>query len=143
MKAIIFSLLAVVMLAGCSNFGKKVKSGNIVVYYKTGIDESQAKKAADLFNLAVQQTNPNATGEKAFQLSKPSDTVLLKMSVDKSKMDKIGEGSYYAIITLVSDSVFNGAPVNLSLTDNRFNPIRSFAFKKQEKQAEGYGEKVR
>ena len=132
MKPIILSLLIAVSLAACTNYGKKVKTGNIEVYYKDGVTQEQAKKISSLFNEAVQSTNPGSKNRKSFQVSKPSDSVLLKMVVDKSKLDQVGDETFYAISQMVSDSVFNGRPVNLMLTDDHFKPIRTLAFKKAE-----------
>src|SRR5258705_7516097 len=132
MKPIILSLLVAVSLAACTNYGKKVKTGSIEVYYKDGVTEEQAKKISALFNEAVQKTNSGSSNRKSFQVSKPSDSVLLKMVVDKSKLDQVGDEVFYAISGMVSDSVFNGGPGNLMLTDNHFKPIRTLAFKKAE-----------
>ncbi len=82
MKPIILSLLVAVSLAACTNYGKKVKTGSIEVYYKDGVTEEQAKKISALFNEAVQKTNSGSSNRKSFQVSKPSDSVLLKMVVD-------------------------------------------------------------
>jgi hypothetical protein len=56
------------------------------------------------------------------------------MVVDKSKLDQVGDETFYAISGLVSDSVFNGGPVNLILTDDHFKTIRTLAFKKAVKE---------
>ncbi|HEY6064254.1 MAG TPA: hypothetical protein VIV35_11630 [Chitinophagaceae bacterium] len=134
MKSIILSLLVAVALTSCTNYGKKVKTGEVEVYYKDGVSEEQAKKISSLFNAALQSTNPGSTSRKSFQVTKPSDSVLLKMVVDKSKLDKVGDETFYAISGLVSDSVFNGGPVNLILTDDHFKTIRTLAFKKAVKE---------
>jgi hypothetical protein len=42
---------------------------------------------------------------------------------------------------LFSDSLFDGKPVNMVLTDNSFKPIRTLAYKKTEA-GNNYGEKV-
>ena len=130
MKPFILSLLVAVSLAACTNYGKKVKTGDVEVYYKDGVTEEQAKKISALFNEAVQKTNPGSTGRKSFQVTKPSDSVLLKMVVNKSKLEMVEDGTFYAISGLVSDSVFNGGPVNLMLTDDHFKTLRTLAFKK-------------
>ena len=132
MKPIILSLLIAISLAACTNYGKKVKTGSIEVYYKDGVTEQQAKKISVLFDEAVQKTNAGSKSRKSFQVSRHSDTVLLKMVVDKSKLDQVGDETFYAISGLVSDSVFNGGPVNIMLTNDHFKPIRTLAFKKAE-----------
>ena len=132
MKSVILSLFLAVSLLACTNYGKKVKTGDVEVFYKDGVTEEQAKKISVLFNEAVQRTNPGSSGRKSFQATKPSDSVLLKMVVDKSKLDMVNDETFYAIAGLVSDSVFNGGPVNLMLTDDHFKALRTLAFKKTE-----------
>lgn len=127
MKSIIFSLLVAVSLAACTNYGKKVKSGSIEVFYKNGVSEEQAKKTADLF-----ESGTKGSARKSFQLTKPGDTVLMKMVVDKKKLEKASDDVLYALSEIVSDSIFNGVPVNLILTDDSFKPIRTLVFKKAE-----------
>jgi hypothetical protein len=135
MKPLFLSLVLAIALTSCTNYGKKVKSGNIEVYYKDGITEDQAKKTADLFYKAIQSSNPGSDGRKSFQLTKPTDTVLLKMVVDEDKLKLMTDNeSFYAIQGLVSDSIFNGNPVNLTLTDNTFKGLRTLAFKPQPKE---------
>ncbi|HEX4877254.1 MAG TPA: lipoprotein [Chitinophagaceae bacterium] len=132
MKKILLPFLALLLLAACSNYGKKVKSGSIEVYYKEGVTETEAQKTADMFDRLIKETNPSSTQRKSFQLSKPSDTVLLKMVVDKDKMGQVGDESFYAIATMVSDSIYSGKPVNLELTNDQFKAIKTFTFKKAE-----------
>ena len=132
MKKIMLPFLALLLLAACSNYGKKVKSGSVEIYYKEGISEPEAQKTADMFDRLVKQSDPSATQRKSFQLTKPSDTVMLKMVVDKDKMGNVGDESFYAIAYMVSDSIFNGKPVNMVLTDNKFKAVRTLTYKLQE-----------
>lgn len=135
MRLLILSLL-LAGLSSCTNYGKKVKTGDVEVYYKDGVTEEQAKKISALFNEAIQKTNPGSTSRKSFQVTKPSDSVLLKMVVDKSKLDNVGDETFYAISGVVSDSVFNGGPVNIMLTDDHFKEIRTLAFKEARKEVD-------
>jgi hypothetical protein len=130
MKKFILPLLAVFMLAACTNYGKKIKIGTVEIYYKEGINKEDAEKTADLFDRAIKASDPNSTQRKSFQLTKPSDTVSLKMVIDKDKLGQVDDESFYAISVLVSDSIFSGKPVNLTLTDDKFKPIRTLTFKK-------------
>ncbi|MBL7746670.1 MAG: hypothetical protein JNM19_04540, partial [Chitinophagaceae bacterium] len=132
MKSLIIAVAAVLSLSACSNYGKKVKSGSIEVYYKDGVGEEEAKKTADLFDRAVRDANAESSGRKSFQLTKVNDTVQLKMVADKEKLAKIdGDASLYAILYLVSDSIFSGAPVNLVLTDKKFEGFKTMAYIKK------------
>lgn len=127
-KYILFLLLP--LLAACSNYGPKVNSSNIEVYYKEGISKEQAEKTAGLFDRLLKASNPNDNGKKSFQLQKSGDTILLKMVADASKLKAVGDDAFYAITTMVSDSVFSGAVVNLTLTDNTFKGFKEYAFRK-------------
>ncbi len=124
-------LLSLALLA-CTDYGKKVSSTNIEVYYKEGISKEQAEKTARLFDEALNSSNPGDEAKKSFQLMKTGDTVLLKMVADKSKLAAVGDESFYAITVLISDSVFAGGPVNLTLTDDTFKGFKHFAFQKKE-----------
>lgn len=127
-KYILFLLLP--FLAACSNYGPKVTSSNIEVYYKEGISKEQAEKTAGLFDRLLKGSNPNDNGKKSFQLQKTGDTILLKMVADATKLKDVGDDAFYAITTVVSDSVFAGAVVNLTLTDNTFKGFKDYAFRK-------------
>lgn len=113
------------------------------MYYKDGIKEEQAKKTADLFDMAIKSANPESSGRKSFQLTKTTDTVQLKMVADKDKLAKIdNDASLYAILYLVSDSVFSGGPVNLVLTDDSFKGFQTITYKKSAAPEEELSEKA-
>lgn len=142
LKPLFLALVALLSLASCTNYGKKAKSGNVEVYYKDGVEKADAQKLADLFYEAVKAADPSNKDKKSFQLTKPGDTVLLKMVVDKEKYAKLENNeSLYAILYMVSDSVFNGKPVNLLLTNNRFNTFETLAYKVKTVSEEDYGTK--
>lgn len=141
MRSLTFFLLAAICLAACTNYGKKAKSGDIEVYYKDGIEKADAEKMAKLFDMAVQRSGPSS-GRKSFQLSKAGDTVTLKMVADKEALAKLNDDEMlYSIINLVADSVFNGRPVNLVLTNNKFKGFRTVTYVKKESPEEKYGTK--
>lgn len=122
-------LAALIFFSSCTNYGKKAKSGNIEVYYKEGATKEQAQKTADLFLEALQSADPNDKATKSFQLTKPGDTLLLKMVVgDKARMNAAGDDAFYAMVGLISDSVYNGKPVNISFTDNKFKAFRTLTY---------------
>lgn len=131
MKKYLFFLLAPWMVA-CSDYGSKATADNIEVYYKEGISKEQAEKTARLFDQLLNESNPADKAKKSFQLQKTGDTVLLKMVADKAKLSGVGDDSFYAIATLVSDSVFAGAVVNLTLTDNTFKGFKEYAYRKEQ-----------
>lgn len=126
MKKLLLLLAPLFLLTACSKYGKKVKEGSVEIYYKSDITKEQAKRTAELFDRAIRQADPTSTNRKSFQLSRPMDYVHLKMVVDKDKLNPADSSSFIAIQYLVSDSVFNGTPVLLFLTDDKFNAFKSF-----------------
>ncbi len=146
MKPIIIFLLTVFSLTACTNYGKKVKSSNIEVYYKEGISESQAQKTADyIYSI---DTNPETKdNKKSFQLMNMGDTIECKMVVNEEKYKDINIVSFELIASGISEAAFDGKPVNLVLSTNKFKPLQTVYFKKEEKeeQKEGltkYGERI-
>lgn len=143
MKSLIFSFLAVLVLAGCSNYGDKVSKDYLEVYYKDGITKDEAQKTAN-FLFELDKSN-NSKTTKSFQLTGKGDTVLCKMVVNKEKLDNMPpDESFIMISNLLSDSVFNGRPVNFDLTDNKFVSTRTVYYKKTNygNTANSYGEKI-
>jgi hypothetical protein len=138
MKKNLLLLLAPFLFA-CSNYGSKATVDNIEVYYKEGISKEQAEKTARLFDEMLNASNPDDKAQKSFQLQKAGDTILLKMVADKAKLSTVSDDAFYAITTVVSDSVFAGAVVNLTLTDNTFKGFKEYAYRKV--QANSWGEK--
>lgn len=133
-------LLALLVLAACTNYGKKVKNGDIEVFYKEGIDQSQAQKTADFLASQIKESGAKSTGRKSFQLSKPGDTVLLKMVADKEKALQMGDDVFYLIAQQISENAFNGAPVNMQLTNSTLNPFKTLTYKKPESTENTAGE---
>ncbi|HWR33756.1 MAG TPA: hypothetical protein VN451_09525 [Chitinophagaceae bacterium] len=140
MKLYIFLLLLSVSVAACTNYGKKVKKGNIEVYYKDGISKGEAEKTADILYNSVKGT-AGAEGRKSMQLKKGNgDTILFRMVVDKEKLSLATDENFLAIAIVLSDSVFAGNPVNVDLTGNSFKTIRSIAFARNK--MPDFGEKI-
>ena len=122
-------LTSVLIIAGCTNYGKKATHGHIEFYYKDGISAEQAQRAADLF-YSIDSAGNNSKTEKSVQLIKVNDTVCFRMVVDEKKAKEMSDDIFNAIGSIFSDSVFNHAPVKLELTDNTFNTIRIVKYQK-------------
>lgn len=117
-----------IIFYSCSNFGKKVKSGHVEVYYKDGISKEDAQKTADLI-LGIDQASNNPPNQKSMQLVKVRDTITFRMVIDKEKLASVEDYPFYVIGVMLSDSLFNHAPVNVDLTDNLFKTIKTLHFK--------------
>lgn len=133
--------LLLLALTACSNYGKKVSYGSIEVYYKDGVSKAEADAMARLLQGVLDRNNPEAKQQKSFQLTRPNDTVLLKMVVDKDRLATISDAAFQAIMVMVSDSVFGGKPVNMELTDNKFAALKHYVFI-QTNPGAGFGEMV-
>lgn len=129
-KKFFYSLLLAVVLASCTNYGKKTKSGPVEVYYKDGIEEKEAQATADFLAMIDKTQNGNTTEKKSFQLCKKDGEVCLRMVAIKEKLAGISDTAFLAISNMVSEEVFKGNPVNIELTNNKFETFKSFPYKK-------------
>jgi hypothetical protein len=144
MNKLILSIVSVLLLAACTNYGKKVKDGNIEVYYKEGITVQEAEKTAQVLSQADKEAG-NAPTRKSFQLVRSGDTVVLRMVVDKEKAKDMSDDNFSPIALIISENVFNRKPVKMELTDNKFKTTRKIAYKKttiEDMNIEAFGEKV-
>jgi hypothetical protein len=122
------------LFSSCTDYGKKATKGIVEVYYKDGITENEAQKTAVL--LASIDSTRNSTSKepsketKSMQLVKIADTVCYRMVTSKEKLAGIDDFAFEAIGNILSDSVFNGKPVNVELTDNMFNTFKKIPYKK-------------
>ncbi|MEO5944036.1 MAG: hypothetical protein ABIP30_06660 [Ferruginibacter sp.] len=129
-KVKLFLFLSIIIsISSCDDYGKKVKSGHIETFYKDGITEAQAQRTATLlYNMDINAGN-EAT-EKSFQLGKKNDTVYLKMVVASPNSTDVNDFNFMAVGDYISDSAFNGAPVNMDLSDKYFKTLRIIPYKK-------------
>jgi hypothetical protein len=129
MRSLLCVLSLGVFLVSCTNYGNKVKSGHIETFYTYGITQAQAQRAADLlYRMDINAGNlPN---EKSFQLNKKNDTVYLKMVVADPNSTVVNDFNFMAIGDFISDSAFNGAPVNMDLSDKSFKTLRIIYYKR-------------
>ena len=127
---IVLPLLLAAGLVACTNYGKKVSHGHLEVFYKDGVSEEQAQKTADLLYEADVAAGNNTSVKKSIQLVKDNDGFCFRMVVDKEKMEKLPDDGFFAIGSVLSDSIFNNSPVKVDLTDNHFKTIRTVPFKK-------------
>jgi hypothetical protein len=128
MKNLFFVLASAIVfvLASCTNYGKKIKINDTLEIYLKGdsVNENDARK---LGNYLARLSGPSKS-EKSLQLSKDSGKYVVRMVVDEKKIkaDSTFEESFVALKTLIETQVFNNQPVKLTLTDNRFNDLKSY-----------------
>jgi hypothetical protein len=124
-------LIAITLVFGsCTNHGKKTSKGHIDVYYKDGINETEAGKTADFLYSIDVAVNNNTSVKKSMQLLKEKDTILFRMVVDQAKVGRVGDESFHMLGQLISDSVFAGQPVKVDLTDDHFKTVKALPYQK-------------
>ena len=136
MKKIIYSLVlafgTILLLQGCSDYGKKVSHGYLEVFYKEGITKEQAQRTVD-YLYPIWMDEGDKTRKKSIQLTKSGDSINFRMVTDLDRLAKIeGDDLFHNMCQNLSDSIFNGAPVNLDLTDTKFKTVRRVPFQKIE-----------
>lgn len=119
---LIFSLV----LSGCNDYGKKLVSGSLEIYYKDGITEEQAQKTA---NYIAGSRGDNAQ-KASMQLCKINGVVCFRMVYDKEIAKTVADEVFYQLGNTISDDIFNGAPVNIELTGDAFETFKTFPYKK-------------
>ncbi len=139
MKQVIYLLLAAFTLGACTNYGKKVKDHHIEVYYKDGISKEEAEKTAKLLYEADQAVG-NKADQKSVQLTRNGDTINFRMVTVAEKLKGMEDDVFVTMGNVISEKIFNGKPVNVDLTNNKFATIRTIHFIKENTE-EKYGTK--
>ncbi len=121
-------IITTITITSCSNYGDKVSKDFVEIYYKDNISKEQAEKTLEILYPSWNQSGT----KKSVQLVKKADTVYFRMVIDEEKAKGIADETYLLLGTGLSMSVFNNAPVNVELTDNRFNTLRTLHFEKIE-----------
>ena len=134
MKQIKFLLpaFAFLLFTSCNNYGDKVTKGHVDVYYKKGIAKEAAMHTAQVLFEIDSSFNNNISETKSFQLVNNNDTVTFKMVVSEENAFSLPDDSFLAISNLISENVFESKPVNIELTDNKFNNLRKLSFQKMD-----------
>lgn len=140
MKKILFVLAAAFLLLSCTNYGDKLSKDFMEVYFKDGVSKEEAQKALDYF-LPRWKESKGETAKKSIQLSRKGDTVNFRMVSNMKVMEKMPEDIFYTMGNELSEDLFAGQPVNVTLTDEYFKPVRSYSFRKMEARL-NYGEKI-
>ena len=133
MKKLVFSLILATSLMSCTNYGKKVTSGNVEVYYKDGISEKEAKQTADLLYEGLKASGGDLTDKKSGQLTRGmKDTIIYRMVVNKEKLKLVKDVVFNRMGNALSSMVFQDMPVNVELTDDKFETFKTIYYAKME-----------
>jgi len=129
MRKILLLLLPVALfLTSCdlfNNYGKKVTIGKNEVYYKgDGVTEADAKKLGDYLKTAAYF---NDSAAKSVQLTKQNNDYVVRLVVDKDKLDlndKSVMNDYWIMQSLISENAFNNAKTKIILADTKLKDIQ-------------------
>jgi hypothetical protein len=126
MRKIFFVLLPLVyLLTSCDDYGKKVSIGKNEVYYKgDGATETDAKKLGDFLKKA-DYFNDSAT--KSVQLTKQNDAYVVRLVVDKDKIDlndQTQKNLFWIMQSEISEGAFGGAKTKIILADEKLKDIQ-------------------
>jgi uncharacterized lipoprotein NlpE involved in copper resistance len=131
-KSFLVFSLSILTLLGCNNYGDKVSKGHVDIYYKDGIDKKAAQHTAEVLYSIDSSFNNNTTVTKSFQLINADDTITFRMVVNEEQASVLADDSFLAISNIISENVFDSKPVNIELTDNRFNSLRKLSYQKMD-----------
>ncbi len=112
-------------LTSCSGYGEKIKiNEKSEVYIKDGGTKEEADK---LGGFLLRNNYFDTSSEKSVQISKDKDTTFVKFVVDADKLkdNPQAELGFQYMQMMLRDSVFNGKPTRIILTDNAFKTIRA------------------
>ncbi len=118
------------LLVSCTDYGKKATKGPVEVFYKDGINETEAQKTAVFLADIDSSQNNNTKSTKSMQLTKMGDTICFKMVSSKEKLAGVNDLAFEVIGNMLADSIFSGKPVNVELTDDKFNTFKKIGYKK-------------
>lgn len=130
LKLLLYTAIAAVSFSSCTgNYGKEYKlDSKHNIYYKgEGVDEALAKKLA-LYLKEQEYFQDSITA--TVQLEKREDTFNLNFVVDEKKITAEFDKNFLLFGAMISESVFNKAPVTIQLTDNTLIPFKNLGYAK-------------
>jgi hypothetical protein len=121
--------VSLLIFTGCTSYGKKYSPDkDHEVYYKgDGVDESTAKKLAEYLKSAGYFTDGH---QATVQIVKTKDSFNLNFVYDKAQVDADREAKFLIFGGAISRDVFNGAPVNIHLCDNKLEMFKDVGYAK-------------
>ncbi len=118
---VMLGIICSVMLAGCQSFGKKLEFNKGELYYTDSVTEVEANK---LGNYLVQEQFFDGK-EKTVQLKKEGNTYQVRFVIQKAMQDnqEVIDG-FEAFSAEASSKIFNNAPVEVHICDDRLNTVK-------------------
>ncbi len=126
-----FSTVLLCILFACTP-GKEpnVQKEYLQIFYKDGVTQPTAQKMLE-FLYPLWRNDGAATPAKTVQLTKTGDTVNFRMVMAAEKVSTVTPENLGSFIQLMSDSVFNGSPVNVVLCDDHFREHKTLRYSEE------------
>ncbi|MGZ5244405.1 MAG: hypothetical protein ACXWW0_10925, partial [Bacteroidia bacterium] len=119
----------VFLIVSCSDYGKKLQFNNGELYYTSKINEQEA---LELGNFLAKDNLYFDGRPKSVQLDKKDDTYIFRAVVLKdAEKDTSNISPFIDLGIILSKEVFDNAPVDMEMCDEKFNTLRSIPFKKK------------
>lgn len=129
-KHIVVLFVFTSFLMACSGYGEKLEFQATDVYFKDGIEKAEATKLGEYLI-----SSKFADGRrKSVQLTKnkESDRYNFRMvTTEKAAKDSTYNFIFKLMARNISDSVFNGKPVDFHVCDDGFETIKILSYDKQ------------
>lgn len=111
--------------SGKPAFGKRVADGNIEVYIKDSFSE---KEGAAMASFLSKEIHP--AGIISFQIGKnENENVVVSMVANRAKADALPDSQFQSMARQISEEQLGGVPLIFHLTDDTFNPFKTFTYK--------------
>lgn len=130
-RTFLLALLVTVVLAACTNHGKKIKVEGTKgeVYYKgDGVTEEDAKKTGEFLKTAYLKPEKAAS----IQLTRDGDEYTLRFVYNKAVYDSLqGQGiddQFKLLAAKASKEIFGGKKVKIALADDHFKDFKTIAW---------------
>ncbi|WP_105981550.1 hypothetical protein [Nonlabens agnitus] len=121
MKMIFLLLTIAILTISCHSYGDRVATGGVEVYY----NDPEIKEQATQFSMLMDSLEYGQDGMVSFQLVKDSIINVNMVTQDQYYTDKSMDYALNEISLLLSQDIFKGERVQLHLSDNTFNRVRS------------------
>jgi hypothetical protein len=105
-------------------YGEKTLVGNIEVFAKGDIGSMLANQLAEMLNKEVSPATVIS-----FQISKnDKNDFVIKMVTTQGNINELTNKDLADMCEKISNDVLNGAPLVFQLSDEHFNPLRTFSY---------------
>jgi hypothetical protein len=129
-KILIILLATTALITSCTGYGDKLEFDKTEVYYTNGVTKVEAQNLGK-YLISSGFSDGNA---KSVQLSRNKENNRYQFRMvtnEKAQKDSTYDFIFQLMAGQISDSVFNGKPVDFHICDNTFKTVKEIKFKKR------------